>query len=54
MKEWSIEVYVLDQDGKEHPAKCFTKVVYHLHPSFDNPDQSTSPNLGYVSYLESC
>lgn len=40
MKEWSIELYVLDQDGKEHPAKCFTKVVFHLHPSFANPDQS--------------
>lgn len=40
MKEWSIELYVLDQDGKEHPAKCFTKVVFHLHPSFENPDQS--------------
>lgn len=40
MKEWSVEIYVLDQDGKEHPAKCFTKVVFHLHPSFANPDQS--------------
>ncbi|KAK0646643.1 transcription initiation factor IIF-like protein [Cercophora newfieldiana] len=40
MKEWTVEIYVLDQDGKEKPAKCFTKVVYHLHPSFENPDQT--------------
>ncbi|KAK3333342.1 yeats family-domain-containing protein [Cercophora scortea] len=40
MKEWTVEIYVLDQDGKEKPAKCFTKVVFHLHPSFDNPVQT--------------
>src|SRR5687767_139012 len=45
MKEWTVEVYVLDQDGKEKPARCFTKAVYHLHPSFENPVQSTSPPL---------
>jgi hypothetical protein len=40
MKEWTVEIYIIDQDGKEKPAKCFTKAVYHLHPSFENPDQS--------------
>ncbi len=40
MKEWTIELYVLDEAGKEKPAKCFTKVVYNLHPSFENPVQS--------------
>jgi transcription initiation factor IIF auxiliary subunit len=40
MKEWTVEIYIIDQDGKEKPAKCFTKAVYHLHPSFDNPDQT--------------
>ncbi|OIW33554.1 SAS complex, SAS5 subunit/transcription initiation factor IID, subunit 14 [Coniochaeta ligniaria NRRL 30616] len=40
MKEWTIEIYVLDQDGKEHPATCFTKVVYNLHPSFEQPTQT--------------
>lgn len=43
MKEWTVEIYILDQDGTEHPAKCFTKVVYNLHPSFENPQQSTFP-----------
>lgn len=40
MKEWTIEIYLLDQDGKEHPANCFTKVTYNLHPSFEQPTQS--------------
>lgn len=43
MKEWTVEIYVLDQDGKEKPARCFHKAVYHLHPSFANPVQSTLP-----------
>ena len=40
MKEWTVELYILDQDGKERPARCFTKVTYNLHPSFANPIQS--------------
>ncbi|KAJ4304234.1 transcription factor TFIIF complex subunit Tfg3 [Collariella sp. IMI 366227] len=40
MKEWTVEVYILDQEGKEKPARCFTKVVYNLHPSFENPVQT--------------
>jgi transcription initiation factor IIF auxiliary subunit len=40
MKEWTIEIYVLDEAGKEHSANAFVKAVYHLHPSFDNPDQT--------------
>lgn len=40
MKSWNIEVYLLDEAGNEVPAKCFTKVVYNLHPSFLNPVQS--------------
>lgn len=41
MKEWSVRIYLLDQDSNEHPANCFTKVTYNLHPSFANPNQST-------------
>jgi hypothetical protein len=44
MKEWTVEIYVLDQDGKEKPARCFTKAVYNLHPSFANPVQSMRPD----------
>ena len=43
MKEWSVELYLLDADGKERPADCFTKVTYNLHPSFANAIQSKSP-----------
>lgn len=59
MKEWTVEVYILDEAGKEKPARCFQKVVYNLHPSFENPVQSKyytpwmvpyRPNLwGYAS-----
>lgn len=42
MKEWTVEVYILDEAGKEKPARCFQKVIYNLHPSFENPVQSRS------------
>lgn len=40
MRKWSVRVVLLDKDKKEHPANCFTKVVFQLHPSFENPTQS--------------
>lgn len=40
MKEWFVQLYLIDQDGKDQPANCFTKVTYNLHPSFENPQQS--------------
>ncbi|KAI1326006.1 transcription initiation factor IIF-like protein [Xylariaceae sp. FL0255] len=40
MKEWSVKLFVLDQDGNEHPANCFQKVIYNLHPSFESPQQT--------------
>jgi len=40
MKEWTIELFILDEEGNHHPANCFNKVVYNLHPSFDNPLQT--------------
>lgn len=42
MKLWNIEVFLLDEQENEHPAKVFTKAVYNLHPSFKNPTQSKS------------
>ncbi len=42
MKQWNVKLYILDQDGNKHPASCFNKVVYNLHPSFENPQQSES------------
>lgn len=40
MRKWSVRVVLLDKDKKEHPATCFTKVIFQLHPSFDAPVQS--------------
>ena len=40
MRKWSVKVFLLDQQGREHPANCFQKVVYTLHPSFVNAIQS--------------
>jgi transcription initiation factor TFIID/TFIIF subunit len=40
MREWSMKIYLVDQDGTEKPADVFTKVVYNLHPTFENPVQS--------------
>ncbi|KAF4591432.1 SAS complex, SAS5 subunit/transcription initiation factor IID, subunit 14 [Ophiocordyceps camponoti-floridani] len=38
-REWSIRLYLLDEEGNERPADVFTKVVYNLHPTFANPTQ---------------
>ncbi len=45
MREWSIRLYMVDDAGNEHPADCFNKVVYNLHPSFANPVQSMIHSL---------
>lgn len=51
MKSWNIEVYLLDEQGNEKPANCFTKVVYNLHPTFLNPVQSESPTSISIALL---
>lgn len=40
MREWSLKLHLLDEEGNERPADVFTKVVYNLHPTFENPTQS--------------
>ncbi|EMG50828.1 TAF14 Transcription initiation factor TFIID subunit 14 [Candida maltosa Xu316] len=37
MRQWSIQISMLDAQGKEHPAKILDKVTYTLHPTFPNP-----------------
>ncbi|KAJ2979070.1 hypothetical protein NQ176_g3468 [Zarea fungicola] len=39
MREWTLRLHLLDEDGNEHPGDVFTKVVYNLHPTFENPVQ---------------
>lgn len=39
MRQWSIEIFLLDESGQEVTANCFEKVTYNLHPSFDKNKQ---------------
>jgi len=34
MREWSIEIYIVGEDGTQLPASAFEKVTYKLHESF--------------------
>ena len=39
MREWSIELVQLDKDNNEIPLSIVDRVVYHLHPTFANPNR---------------
>ncbi|KAI9750659.1 MAG: Aminomethyltransferase, mitochondrial [Chaenotheca gracillima] len=39
MRGWSIEIYLVDENGNDVPATIFEKATYKLHPSFKNPTQ---------------
>ncbi|KAI9897722.1 hypothetical protein N3K66_007578 [Trichothecium roseum] len=49
MRKWNLRLYLLDEEGNERPADVFTKVVYHLHPTFENPDQTFTKPPFHVS-----
>ena len=40
VRQWSIEIVLLDENNNEIPATIFEKVVYHLHPTFANPNRT--------------
>ncbi|KAI0019036.1 transcription initiation factor IIF-like protein [Xylariomycetidae sp. FL0641] len=40
MKEWSVKLYILDQEGKAKSLGFLHHVTYNLHPSFENPQQT--------------
>lgn len=40
MREWSIQVSLVNDKGVEIPATIFDKVTYALHPTFANPVRS--------------
>jgi hypothetical protein len=42
MRSWSIEVWLLDDQGNEYMPNVFEKATYNLHPTFPNPRQSKS------------
>ncbi|SCU82772.1 LADA_0C07866g1_1 [Lachancea dasiensis] len=37
LREWKVEIWMLNTDGEEIAANIFEKCVYHLHPTFPNP-----------------
>jgi len=48
LREWTVEVHLVDDNGNDKPARVFEKVVYNLHPTFPKPVQGKSPTeLGY-------
>jgi len=34
LRRWSIEIFLLNDQGEEIPASLFDRVTYTLHPSF--------------------
>jgi len=40
MREWSIEVWLLNDRDEDVPATIFEKATYELHPSFPKPRQT--------------
>jgi len=41
MRSWSIEIFLLDENGQETAANVFEKATYNLHPSFEKNKQGT-------------
>jgi transcription initiation factor IIF auxiliary subunit len=48
MRQWSIEIWLLDENGEQVPANVFEKATYNLHPSFEKNKQSTASPCGGV------
>lgn len=40
MRQWSVEISMLNEQGQEIPANIIDKVTYTLHPTFANPIRS--------------
>lgn len=40
MREWSVELALLDESNNEIPLNLVDRVVYHLHPTFNNPNRT--------------
>lgn len=37
MREWQIQIFLVNSAGEEVPASTFDKATYNLHPSFPKP-----------------
>ena len=43
MRSWSIEIWLLDEQGNEVMPNVFEKATYNLHPSFEKNKQGMRP-----------
>lgn len=50
LRQWNIEIVLLNDHGDEVPATVFEKVTYKLHPSFDK--RATQGTNAVSCYLE--
>ncbi|OKP10656.1 Transcription initiation factor TFIID subunit 14 [Penicillium subrubescens] len=46
-REWSIEIWLLNDKGEQVPATVFDKVIYRLHPSFGDRANQTFKKSPY-------
>lgn len=42
MRKWSIEVWLLDEQGNQVMPDVFEKATYNLHPTFERNKQGAS------------
>ena len=49
MRAWTIEIWLVDENGQDVAATVFSKAVYNLHPSFDKNKQSPHLHLGILN-----
>ena len=50
MRTWSIEIWLLDDQGNEVMPNVFEKAVYNLHPSFEKPKHGACAMQSYLDY----
>lgn len=48
MRQWSIQIVLLNHDGEEVPATVFEKATYKLHPSFEKRATQGNHAASYV------
>lgn len=47
MRQWSIEIWLLDDQGNEVMPTVFEKATYNLHPSFDKNKQGERTGIAH-------
>lgn len=52
LRQWNIEIVLLNEHGEEVPAAVFEKVTYKLHPSFDKRATQGTKAVSYFLEME--